>query len=96
MERRVASAQRDELVMGAELDDAAVVDDGDAVGSHRRGEAVGDEHGGGAVEHGVEGPLDPRLGLEVEVRGGLVEDEDPRTGEEGARQREELALTRAQ
>ena len=78
--------------MGAELDDLAVVDDGDAVGAHRGGEAVGDEDGGAALEQHVERLLDLRLGLEVEVRRGLVEHEDARAGEERPGQGEELPL----
>ena len=55
---RRSGRRRDELVVGAELDDAAVVDDGDAVGAHGGGQAVGDDDGGAAFEQHVEGPLD--------------------------------------
>ena len=36
--------------------------------------------------------LDPRLGVHVDVRGGLVEDQDARVGRRGARERHQLAL----
>ena len=36
--------------------------------------------------------LDPALGVQVDVRGRLVEDEDPRVGDQRAGERDELAL----
>ena len=74
---------------------AAVVDDGDAVGPHGGGQAVGDDDRRPPLEHGVERPLDPRLGLQVEVRGRLVEHEHPGLGQERPGEGEQLALARA-
>ena len=92
----VAPAPGDELVVRAELDDPAVVDDRDAIGAHRGRQPVGDDDRGAALEQRVEAGLDLRLRLEVEVRRRLVEHEDARSGEEGARQRDQLALARRQ
>lgn len=64
-----------EFGMGAALDDAAMVEDHDAVGSHDGGEAMGDNHSGTAVQHIVEGGLQETFVLGVERRSGLVEDE---------------------
>ena len=78
------------------LDDTALVDDHDAIGPHRRRQAVGHDDGGPPLEQRVEGRLHLRLGLEVEVRRGLVEHEHTRPGEERARERDELPLARRQ
>src|SRR3712207_5246791 len=43
-------------------------------------------------EKGPERALDPPLGADVDARGRLVQDQDPRIGEESARERDELAL----
>ena len=44
--------------MAPELDDAAVVDHGYAIGPHRRGQPVGDDDRGAALEENVKGALD--------------------------------------
>ena len=82
----------EQLGVGADLDDPPVVDDDDAVGLHRRRQSMGDEDGGASLEEDVEGGFDLRLREEVEVRGRFVEHEHAGVGEEGARERDELAL----
>ena len=50
-----------------------------------------------AVRPGEQPPqalLDARLGVQVDVRRRLVEDEDPRVGDQRAREGDELALAR--
>ena len=74
----VATVESHELGVGAALDNAAVVEDGDAVGTDDGGEAVGDDHGGASTEEVVEGGLKEALALGVEGGGGLVEDEEVR------------------
>ena len=81
---RVAPALGDELLVRAELGDAAVVDHRDAVGAHRGRQPVRDDDRGAALQQRVEAGLHLRLRLEVEVRRGLVEHEHARPGEEGA------------
>ena len=57
---------------------------------------MGDDHRGPAGEHRAQRPLDEPLGRDVERRGRLVEDQHRRVGEEGAGERDELALAGAQ
>ena len=91
---RVSTALGDELLVRAELDDLAVVDDCDAIGAHRGGESVRHDDRGTTLEDRVEAGLHQRLRLEVEVRRRLVEHEHARPGEERAGERDELPLTR--
>src|SRR5205085_5646025 len=74
------------------LDDPAVLEDDDQVGVPDRREPVGDDERRPSREEQAEGALDLALGADVDRRGRLVEDEDARVGEEGARERDELAL----
>src|SRR3954464_8774516 len=79
--------------MGALLGDFAAFEDDDLAGSADGGEAVGDDYGGAAVEEALQAALDRFLGADVDVGGGLVEDEDAGLGEEGAGEGDQLALT---
>ena len=85
-----------ELVVAADLDDAAVVEDDDAVGVADGAEAVGDDEGGAALLQLLQRLLDEVLALAVERRGGLVEDEDAGVAEDGAGDRDALALAAAE
>ncbi len=58
--------------MGAELEQAAVVDDAHAVGALRGGEAVGDHDHRPALHEPLHRGLDLGLGARVEVRRRLV------------------------
>ena len=68
------------------------LDDEDLVGVADRREPVRDDQRGPPLEGGVEGPLDGGLGLAVEVRGRLVEDDDRRRLEQQPGDREPLPL----
>lgn len=46
-----------------------------------------------SLRHVGQSGADPRLGLDVDARGGIVEDEDARVHDEGAGDRQALALT---
>src|ERR1700742_4179313 len=61
---------------GAGLDDAAFLEDEDAVHVPDGGEAVGDDEGGAVAHQAFEGFLDEVLAFGVEGAGGFVEDED--------------------
>src|SRR4051794_27208694 len=74
------------------LGNLAVFQDDDLAGAADGGETVGDDDGGAAVEEALEAALDRFLGADVDVGGGLVEDEDAGLGEEGAGEGDELAL----
>ena len=78
--------------MRALLDDLAVLEHDDQVGVADRREAVGDHEGGAAGEQRPQRALDLALGADVDRRRRLVEDQDPRVGEQGAGERDELAL----
>ena len=78
--------------MRALLDDPAVLEHDDQVGVADRREAVGDDERGPAVQEAAERPLDLLLGADVDRARRLVEDQDPRVGEQGAREGDELAL----
>ena len=80
--------------MGAELQEAAVGDDPDAVGPLGGGEAVGDHDHRAALHQAVHGVLDEDLGAGVEARGGLVEHQHGRVGQRGPGQRDQLLLPR--
>src|SRR5439155_32942 len=81
-----------QLAGAAPLGDAPRVDAEDAVGVAQGGEAVrDDEHRAAAHEVGQR-LLHHELALGVEVRGRLVQDQDRRIFQEGARDGEPLAL----
>ena len=78
--------------MRAALDDAAVVEDDDLVGVAHRGEAVRDRDHRPALREPLERGLHRALGLRVERRGGLVEDEDRGIAQDRPRDRDALLL----
>ena len=67
-------------------------DDEELVGAADRREPVGDDDRGPALERRLERPLHGRLGLRVEMGGGLVEDDDVRRLEEEAGEGDALLL----
>ncbi len=76
----------------AVLDDSAALEHEYPIGDLDRGEAVGDDDGGAAGEHRLEGGLHEALHGCIERGARLVEDEDGGVGEEGACEGDELAL----
>ena len=78
--------------MVAALDDDAVVEDDDLVGVDDRRQAVGDDQGRAVARDPVERRLDLALGMDVEGRGRLVEDQDRRRLEDGAGDGDALLL----
>ena len=68
--------------MRAPLDDAAVLEHEDQVGGADGRQPVRDDDRGAALQRLGQRVLDGRLGRGVEVRGRLVEDDDPRPGEQ--------------
>ena len=96
VQAHIGPAHLQQFVVRARFDDAARLHHEDGVGVADGGEPVGDDEAGAAgaqVGHGV---LDEGLGAGVDGRGGLVEDEDRRLGEEGAGDGEELAFAGAE
>ena len=78
--------------MVAALDDEAVVEDDDLVGMDDRRQAVGDDQRRAVGGDAVERRLDLALGVDVEGRGRLVEDQDRRRLEHGAGDGDALLL----
>ena len=71
---------------------APPLEDEDDVGVAHRRQAVGDDQRRPPLESGVERSLHRHLALAVEVGGGFVEDDEPRTPEEQPGDRDPLAL----
>ena len=90
--RAYCAASREQLVVRAVLDDAAVVDHDDAVGEPGGLQPVRDEDRRAALRGDAHRGLHLGLGLEVEVRRRFVEQQDRGVDEMGARERDELAL----
>src|SRR6202035_5380730 len=88
----VAAFGGDQLIVRALLGDAAVLEHDYAAGLADRREAVGDHDRGPAREQPPEALLDPPLGVDIDVGGGLVEHEDAGSGDEGAGNVTHLAL----
>ena len=57
-----------------------------------RRQAVGDDDRRAAGQQPAQALLDAALGVQVDVRGRLVEDQDPRVGDQRAGERDQLAL----
>ena len=77
------SGLRHQLLLGAALNDPAVLEHEDLVGAADGGETVGDDDRRAAGEQPVERALDQDLGRPVDVGSRLVEDALP-AAEEGA------------
>ena len=91
--RGVAALVGEQHRVGPLLDDDARLQHHDPVGIRDGGEAVGDGDDRAALPHLEEAVLDVALGLGVERRGRLVEDEDRRVLEERPRDPDALLLT---
>ena len=89
---RVERAALEQLVVGAAVDDPPRVHDDDLVGERDRREAVGDDEGRPAGHRLAQAALDRRLGGRVDRRGRVVEDQDPRVGDQRPGDRDALAL----
>src|ERR1700719_3972633 len=92
VQRGVAPAGADELVVVVILDDAAALDRDDAVGAAHGREAMGDDQHGAVLRDLAHVLLDDALALVIERAGRLVEDQDARIGDEGAGDGDALAL----
>ncbi len=93
--RPVAAALRHQLVVRAELDDAAVLEDADAIGVTDGREAMRDEDRRAAARRGKDAIENLRFAAHVELRGRLVEQHDARAelnGAQRARERHALPL----
>ena len=92
VEARVRATELEQLLVGAALGDPPVLEDDDPARPPDRRQAVGDDDRGPADEQPLEALLDPLLGPDVDVRGRLVEDQDPRLGEQRPGEGDDLPL----
>src|SRR5262249_60874978 len=88
----VSAVDGEQFLMRAALDDLAVLEHQDLVGAADGREPVGDDEGGAAGAQRLQAILNHRFALAVEARGRLVENQDPRVGENRARDRDALPL----
>src|SRR5574341_730638 len=86
------SAEAQQGLMAALLDDAAALEIEDAVHAGDGRQSMGDGDHGAALHQREQGLLDAVLALAVERAGGLVEHEDAGVLEDGARDGQALAL----
>src|SRR5438445_1082345 len=92
----VEAAALNQLLMGAALNDAAGVEHQNQIGVLHGGKALRDDECRSPFAEPAHGLPDQPLGLRVHAGGGVVEDEDARVHQEGARDRQALALSAAQ
>ena len=83
-------------MMGAALDDLALVEHDDLVGADDGREPVRDHQRGAAARDALERVLDFLLGVAVERRGRLVEHQDRRRFQDRARDGDALLLAAGQ
>ena len=88
----VEAGLREKGVVGAALDDAAVVQDDDGVGVAHGGQAVGDDDRGALGHELRERAAEHGLVHRIEMRGRLVQDQNRRVLEDGAGDGDALAL----
>src|SRR5450755_1264476 len=82
----------EQLVVRSLLHDPAVLDHDDPPGVADRREPVGDHDRGAPGDEPAQTLLNQRLGVDVDVGGGLVEHEDARVGDQRAGEGDQLAL----
>ncbi len=92
VELGIAPVGGEQVAVRAALGDATGLDHQDLVGVHDRRQPVGDDDGRAALQRCGQGGLNIGLRGRVEVRGRLVEDHDPRLGEQESGDRQPLAL----
>src|SRR5437660_4119031 len=91
-ELRVAATEVDELVVRPALDDAALVEDIDAIRRTDAREAVRDEEHRPTAEEVAHACEEIVLRARIERRGRLVQDDERRVAKERARERDALPL----
>src|SRR6266508_1279147 len=85
-----------QLLVRTLLDDFAILNDNDLVCISDRRQAVSNDETGASFHQAQQSFLDARLGARVYAGGGFVEDEDARVRQDGAGDRQQLALSLAE
>ena len=88
----IETARGEQLGVSTTLDDRAVVEDDDLVGLNDGGQAVRNHQGGAIARDPIKRILDFALGVAVERGGCLIEQQDRRRLEDGARDGDPLLL----
>jgi hypothetical protein len=88
--------KRHQLGVATDFRDSTPVDDDDAIRVLDAGDPMSDQQDGPSPHEPGERLLDEELALGVEVRGGLVEDQDGRVSQERASDGESLGLAARQ
>ena len=96
LEPLVETIQRAQLLMRSPLDDAAVVDHQDLIGSPDRAQAVCDHEARSSLHEPQHRILDVPLGSGVDAARRLIEDQDARIGNHCAGDGDQLPLPLAQ
>ncbi|EGY00670.1 hypothetical protein AZA_76900 [Nitrospirillum viridazoti Y2] len=96
VESGVGAVQGQQLVMRAGFHHPAAIDDIDAVGIDDGGQAVGDDQGGAPLLQPAQGVLHQALGLAVQRRGRLVQQQHRGVLQHGAGDGDALALAAGQ
>src|SRR5258705_13757577 len=89
---RIRTAPGEQFFMPPALDDAAPLQDDDGGGAADGGGPVREDERGPVQHQRGQRVLDQHLGLGVQRRGGLVEDQDRRVAQDRARNRDALPL----
>src|SRR5947207_5163639 len=88
----VLAARREQLVVRAALDDASLVEDADQICIAHGRDAVRDDEARALAHHAAQLRENFLLGVGVDGRESVVEYENPRLAEDGARNRRALLL----
>ncbi len=83
----------DQLVMGADVGDPALLENDDAGGAAHGREPMGDHEHGSVLHQILERLLHQRLRFRIERRGRFIEDEDGRVLQQRARDRKPLPFS---
>src|SRR6185369_7522908 len=84
VESRVEAVAGQQLLVSPSLDDAALLQDQDLIGTEDRAQAMGDDQAGPPHQERLQRTLDEGLGARIEGRGGLVQDEEARVAQDGS------------
>jgi len=88
----VQATQRQQFVVRATFDNAAMIHHQHLVGMFDGGQAMGDHQRGALGHQALQGVLHQALGFVVERSGGFIQDQDRRIAQDRAGDRQALAL----
>ena len=93
MQPAVGIAAADQFVVGAGVDNPALVHDHDPIGQGQRRQAVGDDDRGPVTRKLFQHLVDQLLALQIDLAGRFVQDQNRRIAQDGPGQRDALALS---